>query len=643
MVPPGEDAAPLERSVGATQHERPFVDAALVLRAFEEAPDGIAVVDRDGRFVEINARLCEIVGLPRAELLELTVAELVVPQERERLSATRARMIEGRTESSEWRIRHGRGGEAVMDVSVRLLEDGHWLAFVRDVTLRRFAEDARRRSAEATEAERHWLKTVLDTVPLGVLLFEPGGKLTFNRHAEELLGMTLSSAGGSAQYQARILYPNGTPVPADQMISARVLRTGETVSAVEMLIERPGGSRIPVLGSAAPIRDATGAIVGGIGVFQDVSEQLRIKDAIRANERLLDGIFELLPVGLWVADRDGQIVRGNPAGLRIWGGARYVGPSEFHQYRAWWADTGEPIAAEDWALARALAYGETSLGELLRIRCFDDTFKTIINSALPLRDEQGQFVGAVVINEDVTALHEIEESLRRAVASRDEILRVVSHDLRGPLQSIVLGTQAIKSQAAMGATAEIGKTADRILQACQRMARLTDDLLDIASMDAGRLSLHLTTLDLDVLVRESIDMYRAHAISVGISLAADTCEGSWIRADHDRLLQALSNLVGNALKFTPAGGTVSLHAADDVGDAIRVSVVDSGPGIPADQIARVFDPFWQSKPTDRRGRGLGLAIAKRIVEAHGGRIWLESELGRGTTVSFTVPKAPLRP
>lgn len=623
----------------ATPHESPLVDPGLALRVFDEAPDGIAVVARDGRFVEVNARLCEIVGRTRTELLEMTVAELVVPQERERLSAA---MLEGNAENAEWRVRHGLGGEAVVDISARLLGDGHWLAFARDVTWRRFSEDARRRSAEAHEAERLWLKTVLDTVPLGVLLFEPGGRLAFNRRAEELLGVTLSSTGGSAQYSGRILFPSGTPVPADQMISARVLRTGETISAVEMLIEHSDGSRVPVLGSAAPIRDAKGAVIGGIGVFQDVSEQLRIKEAIRANERLLDGIFELLPVGLWVADRDGRIVRGNAAGQRIWGGARYVGPSEFHQYRAWWVDTGEPIAAEDWALARALAHGEISLGELLRIQCFDDSFKTIINSALPLHDEHGQFVGAVVVNEDVTGLHEIEESLRRAVGSRDEILRVVSHDLRSPLHSIVLGTQAIKGQAAAGATAEIGKTADRILRVCQRMAKLTEDLLDVASMDAGRLSLHLTTLDLDVLVRESIEMHKAHATSVGVSLTTDASAGWSIRADHDRLLQALSNLVGNALKFTPAGGLVSLHVADD-GDAVRVSVVDSGPGIPADQLARVFDPFWQSKPTDRRGRGLGLAITKGIVEAHGGRIWLESELGRGTTFSFTVPKVPPPP
>jgi signal transduction histidine kinase len=140
------------------------------------------------------------------------------------------------------------------------------------------------------------------------------------------------------------------------------------------------------------------------------------------------------------------------------------------------------------------------------------------------------------------------------------------------------------------------------------------------------------------MVRECIDLYEAQAAAGGVVLTMGSRDGSPIRADHDRLLQALSNLVGNALKFTPAGGTVSLHVDDD-GDAVRISVVDSGPGIGREHIARVFEPFWQSSQADRRGRGLGLAIAKGIVEAHGGRIWLESELGRGTTVCFTVPKA----
>src|SRR5690606_36380464 len=117
------------------------------------------------------------------------------------------------------------------------------------------------------------------------------------------------------------------------------------------------GTRVPILGSAAPIRDAEGGVIGGVGVFQDVSERMQLDQAVRDNERLLESIFDILPVGVWIADESGQIVRGNPAGRRIWQGARYVGVSDFGEYKGWWADTGKPIAAEEWALARALTKG----------------------------------------------------------------------------------------------------------------------------------------------------------------------------------------------------------------------------------------------------------------------------------------------
>lgn len=223
-----------------------------------------------------------------------------------------------------------------------------------------------------------------------------------------------------------------------------------------------------------------------------------------------------------------------------------------------------------------------------------------------------------------------------AASSRDEVLRVVSHDLRSPLQCIALTAQQLES----GLEPQVlHRSVDRILRASRSMARLIDDLLDVASIEAGRLGLRPSPLRPDALVREAIDAHLAQAESQGIALTMAAVTSTTIVGDPGRLQQALSNLVGNALKFTPTGGAVLVCADDDDG-FVRISVVDSGPGLLREHVAHAFDPFWQSRPADRRGRGLGLAIAKGIVEAHGGRIWIESELGRGTIVRFTVPKAP---
>lgn len=608
---------------------------------FEEASDGIALADASGRYVSVNAKLCEMVGRTREEMLSMTIADLVAPEELPRLSAVRQRLLEGEADVSDWKILHKDGGQAIIEVSTRMLSDKRWLAFVREVSKRRRLQEERERLHEQIDAERRWLKAVLDTVPVGVLLFDASGRLTANQRAEALFGMQLSPAGGSAQYRSRVFFPDGTPVPPEQLLSSRVLQGGETIIGSEYVIEHPDGTRIPILGSAAPIRNADGKLIGAVGVFQDVGARMQAAQALRANERLLNGIFEILPVAVWIADHTGRIVRTNAAGLRIWAGARYVEVPEFGEYKAWWVDTGKPIAAEEWALARALKKGETSLGELIRIQCFDGTFKTIINSALPLYDEQGKFAGAIVVNEDVTSLREIEEALRRAVQARDEMLGVVSHDLRSPLQTIELATRHISHRMKKEDGCEwLTSPVERILRASRTARRLIEDLLDIVVIDEGKLSIRRSAVEPAALVHEAIEVLQPQAEDKQRLLEASVAPGlPPISGDHDRILQVLSNLIGNALKFTPAGGRVSVRAAKH-DDTVVFSVMDTGPGIPEAQRQHLFNRFWQADSADRRGRGLGLAIAKGIVEAHGGRLWFESEVGRGTTFSFAVPIVP---
>ncbi|QRN95340.1 PAS domain S-box protein [Archangium violaceum] len=608
---------------------------------FEEASDGITLADPEGRYLAVNPKLCEMLGRTREELLSMTVADLVVPEEVARLSEVREKLLAGKVDVGEWKIRRGDGSLATIEVSTRMLSDKRWLAFVREVSERKRAQEERERLLGELEAKRRWLQAVLDTVPLGVILFEPGGRISFNARTEELFGLKLSPEGGSVQYRSRVFFPDGTPVPPDQLASSRVLRTGETLVGVEYLVEHTNGSRLPILGSAAPIRDTNGEIIGGVGVFQDMSERMRTEEVIRANERLLNGIFELLPVGVWIADQTGRIVRTNPAGQLIWAGARYVGVSEFGEYKAWWADTGKPIAPEEWALARALTKGETSLGELIRIQCFDGTYKTVINSALPLYDEHRKFTGAIVVNEDVTDLLEVEAALRHAVRARDEMLGVVSHDLRSPLQAIDLAAKQLSNRVRKEGGGEwIHGIVERILRSSRTMRTLIEDLLDIVSIEEGRLSVQLSTVEPSALVHEAVESQQLQAEDKQLLLVAEVGPGlPPVSADHDRILQVLSNLVGNALKFTPAGGHVSVRAVAR-GDEVLFSVTNTGAGISEEQRRHIFDRFWQADPADRRGRGIGLAIAKGLVEAHGGRLWVESEVGRWATFSFTVPVMP---
>ena len=169
---------------------------------------------------------------------------------------------------------------------------------------------------------------------------------------------------------------------------------------------------LPAAAGATRLAGESGPAV--VASHEDMTPRKHLEQAHRETERTLRSVLEALPVGVWIMDRNGRIVHGNPAGQQIWGGARYVGPEEFGQYKGWWLATGLPIAAEEWAATRAIRKGETSIGEEIEIECFDGTRKIILNSAIPLLDEHDAIQGAIVVNQDITSQKRGEAELRRA-------------------------------------------------------------------------------------------------------------------------------------------------------------------------------------------------------------------------------------
>ncbi len=385
----------------------------------QQAPDAIFVADIDGRYLYVNDAACRMLGYARDELVGMNVLQTIRAQDAGRLARSKAAMQAGPTEATEWTLQRKDGTLVPVEVRANILADGQWQGFVRDISERKAHQAERDALFERIESDRRRLQTLVDTLPLGVILFGPEGILTANARAEEFLGMKLTPHAGIAQYASRIFRPDGTPVPVQDLAVSRVLK-GATVLGEEQLVRREDGSQIPVLASAAPVLDPAGRIIGGVAAFQDMSERMQLAQSVRDNERLLMGVFDILPVGVWIADRTGRIVSHNPAAKRIWGGARHLPVEQLGEYRGWWVDGGQPIAADQWALARAVR-GETCIGELVRIQCFDGSYKTIINSAAPLRDEQGEITGAIVVNDDISELHDVQERQRAS----EQLMRTV--------------------------------------------------------------------------------------------------------------------------------------------------------------------------------------------------------------------------
>jgi signal transduction histidine kinase len=227
-----------------------------------------------------------------------------------------------------------------------------------------------------------------------------------------------------------------------------------------------------------------------------------------------------------------------------------------------------------------------------------------------------------------------------AVRARDEVLRVVSHDLGNSLSAVMLTTTVLlRTLPQEGWAGSARQSIENIRVLTQQMHRLRQDLLDVASIEAGRLSIDVERHDPCSLLKEVREHFAPVAAEKEVELSVTLpAELPIILADRERVVQVLANLIGNAIKFTPAGGRITLSVCA-MPEGVCFSVSDTGRGVPAEQLSRIFDRFVKTTLGNRSGAGLGLAISKGIVEAHGGTIWAESEEGRGSTFSFTLPAA----
>lgn len=231
-------------------------------------------------------------------------------------------------------------------------------------------------------------------------------------------------------------------------------------------------------------------------------------------------------------------------------------------------------------------------------------------------------------------LHERSE---REVALRDRILAIVSHDLRNPIGSIMLASQLLLEDPALEGAAEARKRIDMIRRNAARAVRLTDDLHDVANIQKGTLSLELAGHAIEDVVGEAVEAHEPAAQGSEIALEADLrVSPGRVRCDRLRILQVLSNLIGNALKFCDAGDRISVRAEDE-GARVRLSVADTGPGIEADQLEHVFDLHYKGRRSN--GSGLGLFISTGILRSHGTQLEVASAEGEGATFSFTLPRA----
>jgi PAS domain S-box-containing protein len=668
----------------------------LLLATFEQAAIGIAHLTLDLDWISVNQRYCEITGYSRAEILALKVEELTHPDDAVASLEFIGRVRAGELPEYKMEKRYIRKNGAVIWVNLTVSsvrsatgDPLYLVGFVEDITQRRDAQ---------AEASRHLslLRATLESTADGILVVDLDGKiLSFNQKMADMWGIPPEIfASGNDQLAIesaldKLVYPE------DFMAKVTELYHDPEQACYDVL-ELMDGRTFERYSQPQRIDDIP---VGRVWSFRDVTTRLRAEEQERAltqeqaaraeaensqkrasllaeASRVLSTSFDYqttlaalvrLAVPALADYCALDIVDADDNFQRI--GEAHVDPAKSKMLREVATFPRSALTARH-PLMRVMATGapvlETDITTTFIRASFAEVEQRRVVEALEPRSlicvplvASGKPLGALtlvtsgsgrryeiadlslaadlarraaIVVEHARLFHEAQQATR----ARDDVLAVVAHDLRNPLNTVTMAVSLMLETTPLERVQE-RRQAEIVRRAADRMNRMIQDLLDVKRMESGRLTTDLKPEHPAVLVNDTIDMLRP--LATGSTIRLDTAiddDLPLVLADAARIQQVLSNLVGNAVKFTPREGRITV-SAESVETEVRFGVIDTGPGIPAEQLPHIFGRFWQAKTSDNRGIGLGLAIAKGIVEAHSGRIWVESHVGLGSTFYFTLP------
>jgi two-component system sensor histidine kinase/response regulator len=487
------------------------------------------------------------------------------------------------------------------------------------------------------------LEAVLESMGEGLVVADADGRFrVFNPMAQQLLGIGSSDIPREewSNYFSIFRPDMVTPFPAEELPLARALK-GESVDFVEMYIRRPGrpGAFINVTGR--PIRDASGQIYGGVVVFHDITERKRSEAALLENERRFRTMAEAMPTTVCIYQGTGHAYV-NAAALAMLG---YSREELMHRGFLDYVHPDFQGMVKERSLARQRGEKVPSRYEIKLVH--KDGHEMWVDFTATKIEYEGK-PGVLGIAIDVTQRKALEAAQQKAVEAAEAASRAkstflanMSHEIRTPMNAVIglteliLGTELTTLQREY--MTMVKDSADSLLV-------LINDILDFSKIDAGKLELDKTSFQIRETLGDAMKglALRARGKDLEVACHVHPDVPEFLAGDPLRLRQIVNNLVGNAIKFTPRGEVV-LHVtqepSSDGQSRLHFCVADTGIGIPPDKQQAIFDAFSQADPSTTRrfgGTGLGLAIASKLVGLMGGRLWVESEVGRGSKFHFEV-------
>lgn len=639
----GNITAAVASFLDITQRRQNEKEIEFQAHLLESVSDAIVATDENFRLTYWNWQAENLFGWSGSEALGRTTQELLHPilPERSRDAAV-ANLLQNDFYFGEVTYRHKDGTPIQVENRARLIRDEagrikESVTTIRDIRTRKQTEFALRQSEEKYQ---------------NLVKHAPAGIYEVDYRTRKAIAVNDAMADLTGYSRDELLTMNPLDLLAGESRDLAVARVQQWLEGiapsqfVDYKLRRKDGREIYVAMSATYMTDETGKPHGAMLILHDVTERKKIEEALRERDLLLRTLVSSAPEMLFIKDRDSRVVLLNDAYGKTFGVdvQSLIGKSDLEIY-----GDNDPAYQSMKNDQRVMRSGETEI--------FEETADTTEGPAVflisksPWRNEHGEIIGVVGSGINITERKKLEAQLRQlaedlATANRNksQFLNMLSHELRNPLAAIVASLDLLThihagNEKALRATRVLKRQAGHLTQ-------LVDDLLDVTRITTNKIQLKREPVNLVELIRRTISDFKPLYAEKSVALNKDLLNGSiMLQADSVRLVQAFSNLLHNALKFTPSGGRVDVSSRiDNVRREAIVMIKDNGFGIAPDVMAKLFEPFSQGEQSLARtqgGLGLGLSIVKGMVELHGGHVSAESAgIGQGAAFTIRLPLCP---
>lgn len=585
---------------------------------WENIEDALTISDENGYILAANPAYCRLLGFKEEEVLNKKFTFIFPPNGRKEAEERYKKVFKNKQNGTagELLVINKKGREIVIESKYSFIEDTTkkvaLLSIIRDITEHR-----------KYEINQLHLSSIVTSSDDAIISKNLDGIITsWNKSAERMFGWKAEEAIGK---HITLIIPPELRDEETTIISK--IKRGLTIDHFETIRMGKSGNRFDISLTISPMRNSKGKIIGASKIARDISDRKRAEKALLENERRLRIAIDAGQIGVW----DWDIVHNSI----VWSDKVY----EFYdtnrkEFEVTFENFRRHIHPDDMAVAesaiREAVAGTKDFVVTYRIKTLRGVTKWISSRAIVLRDGDGRPLRMLGATLDTTLQRKMEQE-------KSDFLSMASHELKTPLTSMKMFVALLQKNVGKQSYDKTEYFVQKIDDQADRLSELTNDLLDVSRIETGKLRLNKQHFKLKRFIQETVEGIQPSSPDHPITISQP--RDFFIFADKYRLSQVLTNLLTNAIKYSPSGKNIDITAKKN-GKAVVVSVIDYGIGISEDQQDKIFERLYQvNEPKEKTypGLGLGLYISKEIVERHNGRIWVESAKGKGSTFSFTIP------